>query len=360
MSVSEKKDPGFVYVYNIQGKNEEDLELNAKRKILEDGLGELVEGNTQVRNGQLKEIVTNSSVEGYVFLYSKIGPTRKLSNGILEIDAKGKVNHKAVENALKERYKELGKPKFLVLIDEIILGKRNVSYSAGIAENEMIKTFSEFDFLDKQQLSRTLFKEFPKGLSDLADPKTEEKILSQISGTGAQILVIGQTEITDLGKILDSEVHSYQSVVRFKILDVNTARVIAAENSSGVSPHINPEIGVQGSVHKAIEKISTKIRDQISAKWKPGNLIRVSLEGIGYEEYTDKNIRGIIRSVPGVNSVNETSSGKKGIIVLDVEALYSGSVLYQKLKERQEEFGLEFFQKETKPSTIYLIFKKGK
>ncbi|MCB1176156.1 MAG: hypothetical protein KDK36_01135, partial [Leptospiraceae bacterium] len=50
------KDPdGYFYVRNVKGINEIDAELNAKRKILEMGLGELVEGGSQTIDGESKE-----------------------------------------------------------------------------------------------------------------------------------------------------------------------------------------------------------------------------------------------------------------------------------------------------------------
>lgn len=344
---------------NVQGKSEEELELNAKRKILENGLGELVQGYSQVIGGKLKETIVNSSVEGFVLEYSKVGTTRKLAGGLLEIDSKGKVNRKAVQDALKERYKDIGKPKFLVFIEERILGKQNIKERIGITENEIIRVFSDFDFLDKKQFYRVLFKEGKKDPGVLSEHSFEDKILSLASESEAEILLVGQTEVTDLGKIEDSNLHSYQSVLRFKIFDVNTARIIAADNSSGVSPHINPNTGIQESIKRSVEKAYPKIKEQISDKWKPGNLIRIKIEGLSYDDYLEKDVQGIIRTIQGVNRVSETSGPdpNKGI-VLEIEALYNGGALYQKLRERKEDFGIEFSGKEVKSSYIHLFFKK--
>ncbi|GBF38484.1 hypothetical protein [Leptospira johnsonii] len=357
-SIKDPKDE-FVYVQNIRGQSEEELELNAKRKILENGLGELIQGSSQVISGKLKDSIVNSSVEGFVLEYSKIGITRKLATGLLEIDAKGKVNQKAVQDALRERYKDLGKPKFLVFIEERILGKQNIKEKVGITENEIVRIFSDFDFLEKKQFYRVLFKEGKKDPGAFSEQSFEDKILSLASESEAQILLVGQTEVTDLGRIEDTGLHSYQSVLRFKIFDVNTARIIAADNSSGVSPHINPNTGIQNSIKRSVEKAYPKIRDQISNKWKPGNLIRIKIEGLSYEDYLDKDVQGVIRTIQGVNRVSEASGGdpNKGI-VLEIEALYNGGALYQKLRERKEDFGLEFSGKEVKPSYIHLFFKK--
>ncbi|EKR17780.1 hypothetical protein [Leptospira interrogans] len=340
----------FVYVENVQGKNEEDFELNAKRKILEKGLGELIESGSQTIDGQIKETVTNSSIEGYVTEFSKMGSFRKIGN-LLEADAKGKVSRKLIEDSLKERYKELGKPKFLMIIDETILGKSNNS----ISENAIVKKFIEFDFLEKSQLARVLTKQTGKSVTIYGNQTLETEVLSTASEMGAQILLVGQTQVTNAGEIENSELKSYQAVIRFKIYDVNTKRIIAADNTSGAVLHVNPDTGIQEAIQKAVEKIYPKIREQISIKWKPGNLILLKIEGISYDDYVDKDIKGLIRGIKGVNRVSEVNVNQP--IVLEIEALYNGNNLYQKMRERKTDFGFDFSQKEIKSSLIHIIKK---
>ncbi|OQM29385.1 hypothetical protein [Leptospira interrogans] len=340
----------FVYVENVQGKNEEDFELNAKRKILEKGLGELIEGGSQTIDGQIKETVTNSSIEGYVTEFSRMGSFRKIGN-LLEADAKGKVSRKLIEDSLKERYKELGKPKFLMIIDETILGKSNNS----ISENAIVKKFIEFDFLEKSQLARVLTKQTGKSVTIYGNQTLETEVLSTASEMGAQILLVGQTQVTNAGEIENSELKSYQAVIRFKIYDVNTKRIIAADNASGAVLHVNPDTGIQEAIQKAVEKIYPKIREQISIKWKPGNLILLKIEGISYDDYVDKDIKGLIRGIKGVNRVSEVNVNQP--IVLEIEALYNGNNLYQKMRERKTDFGFDFSQKEIKSSLIHIIKK---
>ncbi|UOG31460.1 hypothetical protein [Leptospira noguchii] len=343
----------FVYVENVQGKNEEDFELNAKRKILEKGLGELIEGGSQSIDGQIKETITNSSTEGYVTEFYRIGSFRKKGN-LLEADAKGKVSRKLIEDSLQERYKELGKPKFLMIIDETILGKSNTS----ISENAIVKKFVEFDFLEKNQLAKVLTKQTGKSIAIYGNQTLETEILSAASETGAQILLVGQTQVTNVGEIENSDLKSYQAVLRFKIYDVNTKRIIAADNTSGAALHINQDTGIQEAIRKAVEKIYPKIREQISTKWKPGNLILLKIEGISYDDYIDKDIKGLIRGIKGVNRVSEVNGGSfNQPVVLEIEALYNGNNLYQKMRERKTDFGFDFLQKEVRSSLIYIIKK---
>lgn len=346
-----------VSVKNVQGINLDVLELNAKRKILENGLGERIEGSSQTIDGNLKEMITNSSTEGFVTEFAFVGDIRKKGN-LLEADAKGKVDRKAVEDAFKERYRDLGRPKFLMIIDEIILEKSNIYSSVAISENAIVKKFAEFDFLDKNQFSRILTKEGGKSAGVYGNQSFEGKAISAASEMEAQILLVGQAEVTDAGELEGSGLHSYQAVLRFKIFDVNTAKILAAENTSGACPHVNAETGSQEAIRKAVEKAYPKIREQIAAKWRPGNSIRVKIEGLPYDDYVDKDVKGLIRSIKGVNGVSEIASGNKNqMIVLEVEALFNGSVLYQKMRERKTDFGFEFSQKEVKSTSVHIIRK---
>ena len=352
------RDPeGYIYVYNIKGVNEDDAELNAKRKILEDGLGDLVEGSSQVIDGESKEKIVNSSVEGYVLGYTQIGATRKKGQ-LVEIDAKGKVNKKAIEDALKERYKDLGKPSFLMLIDENVMGKR-ANGKVTITENAIAGKFKEFDFLDRNQFMRILAKEGGKTTGVYGDPSAEEKVLAAAAEMEAQILLVGLTEVSNAGEIEGSGLYSMQATLRFKIFDVGSARIIAADNSSGAHPHVNEETGAQEAIQKAVNKAYPKVKEQVSEKWKPGTLVRVVVEGISYDEFLDSDFVSIVRKIKGVNGVNEKgSSNANKMITLEVEALFNGNALYRKMRERKSAFGFDFSGKEVKPGNIHIVVKK--
>ncbi len=357
-STTQRDAEGYIYVYNVEGVNKDDLELNAKRKILENGLGDLIEGSSQAIDGQLKEKIINSSVEGYVTNYSQIGDIRK--KGILyEIDAKGKVNKKAIGEALKDRYKDIGKPSFLMVIDEKVLGKSNNGNSVTITENAISGKFTEFDFLDRNQFTRILAKEGGKSIGVYGNPSSEEKVLAAAAEMEAQILLVGQTDVANAGEIENSGLKSYQATLRFKIFDVNSARIIASDNSAGAHAHINAETGAQEAIAKAVDKAYPKIREQVASKWKPGTIIRVKLEGLSYDDFIDKDVRSTIRNIKGVNGVNDKSSGNtNNMIVFEVEALFNGNALYQKMRDRRSDFGFDFSSKEVKPSTIHIVVKK--
>jgi len=359
-SAPNNRTDGFFYVQNVEGTSASDVELNAKRKILEAGLGELVEASSQSVDLQLKQKIVNSSTEGYVISYEQLGETRK-KGGLLFIDAKGKVNKRALEDALAGRYKDLGKPSFVMVIEEKILGNNKSGGAVTITENAISGKFKEFDFLDRNQFTRILAKEGGKTIGVYGNPSNEEKVLAAAAEMEAQILLVGQTEVVSAGKVDDSDLVSYQAVLRFKIFDVNSARIIASDNSDGATVHINPETGAQISVSKAVDKAYPKVLEQVSAKWKPGTRIRVKVEGISYDDFIDSDFGNILRSIKGVNGIYEKNSNNtNNLILLEVEALYNGNVLYQRMRERKSDFGLEFSSKQITPGSIHIIVKKAK
>ncbi|MCX7999378.1 MAG: hypothetical protein N3A69_10590 [Leptospiraceae bacterium] len=354
---TQTKGDGYIYVQNVTGINQIDAELNAKRKILEKGLGELVEGRSQIIDAESKEKIVMSSVEGFVIDFQQIGPSRK--NGALtEIDAKGKVNAKAIEDALKQRYADIGKPRFLMLIDENLNGKPSRTGQT-VTENEIAAKFTEFEFLDREQFMRILAKEGGKPFGVYGDSSLENKAMQAAAEMGAEILLIGVSETKNIGEIEGSGLYSIQATLRFKFVDVGTAKILASENSTSAYPHVSPESGSVEAIKKAVAKVHPKIRDQVSQRWKRGTNIRVVFEGIPYDDFIDKDVEHTIRTIPGVNFTSvKSSSNANNMIVLEVEALFNGNMLYRKMRDRRGDFGFDFTQKEVKPSSVHIIVKK--
>ena len=80
---------------------------------------------------------------------------------------------------------------------------------------------------------------------------------------------------------------------------------------------------------------------------------------MNYDDFLDKDIPGIIRKIKGVNAVNQKGSGNSNNqIVLEVEALFNGTVLYPRLRDRRSDMKIEFKQKEVKPGNVHIIVTK--
>ena len=320
----EKKSDGFIYVTNITGINLDDAELNAKRAIVAKGLGELVEGRTDVNQGQLMESVVNTSVEGFVLDYQQIGKDRK-KGALVEIDAKGRVDRGTAQSIIDKMLSQAGNPNFLMIVDEEIDARKSPP-TAIVTENAIVKNFSEFQFLDKEQFRRILAKEGGKTIGVYGDTSAEAKATEVAAQMGAEILFIGQTIVKNNGPIMDSGMMSMQATVRFKIVDVGSA---------------------------------PKILGQIRTKWKRGMMIRLVIDGMNYDDFLDKGIDGIIRNIKGVNAVNQKgSSNSNNSIVLEVQADFNGTVLYRRMREKREDMGIKFEQKEVKPGVVQIKVTK--
>jgi len=353
----DQKGDGFIYVQNITGINLDDAELNAKRAIVAKGLGELVEGRTDVNQGQLMESVVNTSVEGFVLDYQQIGKDRK-KGALVEIDAKGKVDRGTAQSIIDKLLSQAGNPNFLMLVDEEI-DKKKSPPTAIATENSIVKNFSEFNFLDREQFRRVLAKEGGKTIGVYGDPSAEAKATEVAAQQGAEILFIGQTSVKNNGPIMDSGMMSMQATVRFKIVDVGSAKIIAADNAGGAAPHVDVDRGAQEAIDKALVQSKPKILDQIRTKWKRGMTIRLVIDGMNYDDFVDKGITGTIRSMKGVNAVNEKgSSNSNNSIVLEVQADFNGIVLYRRMRERREDLGIKFEQKEVKPGNVQIKVNK--
>lgn len=356
-STPDKKGDGFIYVTNVTGINLDDAELNAKREIVAKGLGELVEGRTDVNQGQLMESVTNTSVEGFVKEYQQIGDPRK-KNALVEIDAKGKVDRGTAQSIIDKMLSQAGNPNFLMIVDEEI-DKKKSPVTAIATENAIVKNFSEFQFLDKEQFRRILAKEGGKTIGVYGDSNAEAKATEVAAQMGAEILFIGQTVVKNAGPIMDSGMMSMQATVRFKIVDVGSAKLIAADNAGGAAPHVDTERGAQEAIDKALVTSKPKILDQIRTKWKRGMMIRLVMDGISYDDFMDKGISGTIRNIKGVNAVSpKGSSNSNNSIVLEVQADFNGVTLYERMRQRREDLGIKFTNKEVKPGVVHIIVSK--
>lgn len=348
-----KKDPneGYIVVTDIKGDNIDDAELNAKRQIIANGLGELVEGTSEVKDAELRSFLLTSTVEGYVFDYKTL--SEKASGKKIILSARGKVNAKAVQDALRERLKQIGKPRFMAIIDEKILGTRKIPGDT-ITEIAIASKFVDFDFVDKGQFQKIIAKEAGKLVGAYNNPSAEEKALEVAAELSADILVIGKTEVIDGGDIMGTGMHSYQSTLNLKIINVNTAGIIAAENSNSAMPHASSNIGPQLAVDKAVEKSYPKIRSQVEVKWKPGTTIRVVFYGIDYDDFLDKKIHHAIRAIKGVNAVYQRSDANANNgIVLEVEAMMNGFRLYEKMKESAD-LPIKYKRKEIKNNLLQI------
>jgi hypothetical protein len=152
---------------------------------------------------------------------------------------------------------------------------------------------------------------------------------------------------------------SMQATVRFKIVDVGSAKIIAADNAGGAAPHVNAERGAQEAIDKALVTSKPKILEQIRTKWKRGMMIRLVIDGMNYDDFLDKGIDGIIRNIKGVNAVNQKgSSNSNNSIVLEVQADFNGTVLYRRMREKREDMGIKFEQKEVKPGVVQIKVTK--
>jgi hypothetical protein len=338
------------FVVDVLGEDRDDAILESKKKILEKGLGVLVEGQSSVIDGESQYKEVFESVEGYVFDYQILKEGKK--DFLYGVKAKGKVNKKALKDALENRLKEIGKPRFMVLIDEDFLGAMR-SPGESLTEKEMVSRFKDFEFIDRDQMQKVLAKESGGLKGSYENPDKALKIAAELA---ADFLFIGKTKIVKGGEIMGSGMYSIQSTLEYKIIDVVTAGITAADASKGAYPHISAEQGAQGALKRAFDTSAPNILQQVQNKWKAGRTIRVVIEGIDYDTFLDKNIRSEIRKLRNVNEVVlRSSNNSNNSVELEVKAMCSAFELYDRMRQGRQKLGINFAKKEITGGVVRIV-----
>lgn len=353
----QKSNKDYIMVI-AEGQDRDDAILESKKKMLEQGKDFVrVDGSSAMADGESLYKEVGEVTDGYVYAYQILKEwPNKSSYGMYKIKAKGKLNKKAIENALKVRLETIGKPRFMVLIKEDFFGQiRDPADS--LTEKQIVTRFTDFDFLDRKMLQKRLAKEGGSIIGAYDDPSEAEKALRVAAELSADFLLVGKTNIIKGGEVMDSGMYSIQSTVEYKILDVATARIVAASVTRGAYPHINKEQGAQGATNKAIKSSERRTIPQVKKRWSRGRTIRVIIEGIDYDTYLDKDIPAILRRIRGVNSVTERNTGDGGKIVLEVQALMDGTKLYKRMRQRKSSLGINFSRKELRGGVVHIIVK---
>jgi len=264
-----------------------------------------------------------------------------------QIRASGKASETAVNDALKSRISDLGNPTLMVLVREKI-DNAEIPPSGTGTERALVKVFSDFEFVDKQQIAAILARDNSLASNAYGDP---QKALLAAAELDANYLIVGQTEVNIGKQIEGTSMHSVQATVGYKVIDVNTGHILAADTSTAAQPHVNNQQGAQLAIKKAVDESFPAIKQQMIVRWQSGNVIRLTVEGPGYDQLIDSGFLDQIRQISGVNEVNDRGQTGNSVLI-EIKALMSGTKLYGKMRERFRETKFKIEQKEIKNSRM--------
>ena len=333
----------------VTEENREAAERMAKRRIVEEGLGSYVKSHSMVIDARSMGFVIENSTAGLVRSFRVEKEDKK--NGSVYLKASGIVSESAMGDAVEEMYSTIGKPRILAIVNETVANKQNASGST-VTESRFVAGIPGLEFVDAGQMEKIIAKNKNVTLA-YDNPAAQKAALDAAVEENCEILLLVKTQVSQGSSVSeDSEMKTINGTISYKLIDVNTARILAANTEKGGRPHIDLEQGSVGVIGMLVEKVSANLKEQLASKWKRGNTIRVVFRGIDYDTYMDLELGQAIRSLRGVNAVQERGKSPDGSPILEVECLFSGGVLYKKMREMRETLKIDFKSRDVKNNLI--------
>ena len=332
------------------GKAKDDALMDAKRAAVAQVLGSLIRGRAEVLDGESLGVYVRQDTDGYIENYTILSQ-KAVSEIEYQVTIQAKVSEAKLEDAILRAVENQGRPRLLFALKETFDGK---AVTAAYAQTELEKIFSAkgFPVVDAAETNRILQKESRLLSSAIAGDASSAANLAQ--GTGAEFILIGESQLMNNGKIQSSSLNSIQSSLNIRVIEVSTGRVLTSSRESGASAHIQPEVGAGRAAKISGDKVANSIINDIMKQWQTAkaNQISVTINGLDFEGI--KKIREHFLTLRGVKSVNRKSiSGQ--VAQLEIEFEGNADVLADRLLDKPG--GFQVSVKENKRNYLFLEIK---
>jgi len=288
---------GF-YIVTAVGASLKEAEKHAKGKLIEIGAGVWVKKQAVSVDAQLISFRISTHSEGFVEQFKVL--SKKPVTGGIKIEARGKVSSGKLEKALEKKYRDIGKPRFMVIFTEMLEGKREKPGNT-ITEKKLIERFSRLKFIEKRLYRKKIAREAGKLIGSYENPTKQEIARDTAAELNAEILIVGSTKITS--EQGDGDKKNIRAVIGYKVINVGTARILAAGTGTGEFSHKSIRSGAHRAVETAIGKIAPRLEKQIMDKWKAGTEISLTIQGLSCAEFNERKTKLYIKNIYGVQSV---------------------------------------------------------
>ena len=347
---------GFVEV-TAYGESPADADTEAKMLMIEQAIGSLVESGSAAVDAQLQYHFVTRYSEGYVRSYQRLETTQEGS--ITKIRAKGQVSPSALGNALRERRREIGNPRMMILMSETMFGQRSQAGSTK-SEYEFQSQMKKagFEFIDQEQFRRILAREKNLQTGVYGNPSAEETARQAAAELNTDILVIGQSVVTDAGEVQrGTGIFSITTDIRYKLVNVGSAQILATVNEISIVADVDQNLAATTGIRKATEKLTQEVQNQIGTDWQSGGTIRVTFSGMNANEFITSDISGFLGKLRGVNQVDPRGDQGSGMVV-EVRCFCGSFQLARNLLRRSFETPYIFEIADARGSTLALRQKR--
>ena len=340
----------FITVIAV-GNTEQEARNAAMQAIVEQGLGSIVQASSMSVDAQARQHIVSTAQEGYVSDFEVLDVLkRRPPDAYWQIRARGRVSEVAVRGAL-ETYLNRYRPRLMLVFAESI-EQTAAEPGRAVSDVAFVQTFSEFPYVDQDQL-RTILGRERNLLSAHDNDQALRRALQVAAELSAEVLVVGRTEVRRGTRIANSNLTPMHATVRVKLVNVGSGAIISASSTEATQPHLDAAQGSQQAIRLAMDRMRSELIAQVERSFSRGNTIRVTFENISYDAFIDNEIESALSNLGGVNTVRVrgTSPGSTNIEV-EVEARLTGSELYTRMRAARDTMNIDFQAVNVRDNTV--------
>ncbi len=327
---------------------------DALRKAVEQAVGTMVASETLVENFQVvRDNIYNKS-QGYVKDYKIV--KEKPGTDLYAVTITATVSTENLKNdlgALGLLIARVGKPRTLFMIAEQNVGQEILLYwwgtwgargGAAFAGQSVEMAVSEtvlkeeflnrgFNVIDISAVTGKFEISNAYRIADLTDTGAREIGRKM----GAEIIIKGKALAKEGPRTAGSSVGSYLADITLSAIRVDNGQVLASVRGNAAARHVAQHVGGNQAIENAARQVTDRLVEQITAKWTAemsgGQLIQLTIRGLGGMKDLVKIKEFLKGKVRGVQNVIQRSF-ERGEAVLEVDAKSSAQQIGDELASK--------------------------
>jgi len=342
-------------------KAKDDAVADALRNAVETTVGMLISSETLVKNFQTVDDRIYSHSTGYISSYEVVSESHDKYTYKVKVKAVVKMaNIKDDLAAIGLLLARKGKPRMMVLIQEINLDRENFGVELNVAENTVMDKFisNGFTFIDKNVISAKVSKD-----KMLAAASGDAEMAKAIGAVGrAEVIIVGKavSRVARGTSSLLGDMKSCQAEISLKAINVDNGEIIAVVSKHAAAVHIDETAGGNAAIKKAANLAAGELMNKILNRWSSevSNAQRIELTVYGFKSFDEmylfkRELQGYIRGIKDISSHGFQGGASSMEVKVEGNAQFLADEIY---KKQLPSFKIEI--KSQSPNKLVLRVKK--
>ena len=247
---------------------------DAQRKAVEQAVGTMISSESLTVNYELVSDKILSKAVGYIKGYKILSEDKgNDKNPIYTVKIQAKVGAADIDKdlaAIKSMLSAKNLPRILVMVAEQNVGDPNAQIRWQSNMDSFENAFMEawlskgFKFVDRQALQGKI-KVAPA--FSTGDPSVDA-VKEVATGTGAEVVIYGKAVATNNGPAMGTALFSIRADVSLRLLNLDTAQIVATSAQSATLGHVNPQTGGLKAIQEAARKSAGELLTKLLAQWQ--------------------------------------------------------------------------------------------